>query len=487
DGPQRPMVELWAIDFNVGSFDNCTPQEELLYTFNNWKPQVTDTIIAGRLINIDVPHYFDDKGAVMAYPTTNAQVLNRYNNGELQLWLPSLRSSARVWTDAVLTGDTNKVDVDVMMSVWDKKFNVDFCWVKLSIICNTCPDNGGGARVAGLVYTEQGAGVHNVEVQMYDAQTNMILSTVTDVNGAYTFNNVPASGRLLSSLKDTDHGNGVSTLDLVLIQRHILGIQYFDNPYNIIAGDVNNDRKINSVDLVELRKVILGTATRFTNTSWRFPDANAIMDVSNVFPFKESMDVSNIGSGMSDVNFMAVKIGDINGSASTDVLQPQGESRSSTKLNLTAEDRSVEAGEVVEVAVTSSDFNDVFGFQYTMNLNGANFVDVVPGTINVAEDNVGVITSDMITMSFAASEAVTTKADEVLFTIVLKANKAAQLSEMMQINSDVTRAESYTGSGMKVQNIGLTVGSKNTSAAIELFQNEPNPFKATTHVSFFMP
>src|SRR5690606_13198293 len=49
DGPQRPMVELWAIDFNVGSFDNCTPQEELLYTFNNWKPQVTDTTIAGRL------------------------------------------------------------------------------------------------------------------------------------------------------------------------------------------------------------------------------------------------------------------------------------------------------------------------------------------------------------------------------------------------------------------------------------------------------
>jgi hypothetical protein len=29
-GPARPMVELWAIDFNVKSFDNCTPEEDLV-------------------------------------------------------------------------------------------------------------------------------------------------------------------------------------------------------------------------------------------------------------------------------------------------------------------------------------------------------------------------------------------------------------------------------------------------------------------------
>src|SRR5690606_8707546 len=113
------------------SFDNCTPQEELLYTFNNWKPQVTDTIIAGRLINIDVPHYFDDKGAVMAYPTTNSQVLQKYSTGELQLWVPSLKSSAKVWTSDVFNGTFDQVDIDVTMSIWDQKLNSDFCLVKL--------------------------------------------------------------------------------------------------------------------------------------------------------------------------------------------------------------------------------------------------------------------------------------------------------------------------------------------------------------------
>jgi hypothetical protein len=57
----------------------------------------------------------------------------------------------------------------------------------------------------------------------------------------------------------------------------------------------------------------------------------------------------------------------------------------------------------------------------------------------------------------------------------------------MYINSHITSAESYVGSSMKVQNIGLTVGSDNASADIQLFQNEPNPFKGQTKVSFFMP
>ena len=32
-------VELWAIDFNIGSFDNCTAQEDLRYTFSTTPPE----------------------------------------------------------------------------------------------------------------------------------------------------------------------------------------------------------------------------------------------------------------------------------------------------------------------------------------------------------------------------------------------------------------------------------------------------------------
>lgn len=490
-GPLRPMVELWAIDFNVGSFDNCTPQEDLLFTFNNWAPQVTDTIIDGRLVNIDVPHYFDANGAVWPYPTTNASVLASYNRGDLQLWLPNLRSSARVWTDVVFTNGTNKADVPVMMSVWDKKFRVDFCMVNLTIICNTCPTGGGQGRIAGITSTESGQGVNDATVSINRNAIEYPKSMLT-VDGLYAFDDVApsvsgADGVQLFANKGGDYDNGVSTLDLVLIQRHILNMAKLDSPYKVIAADVNNDAKINTIDLVELRKVILGTSEEFTNKSWRFPTANQVINAENAFPYNEVINLLVSTNDVDGQDFVAVKIGDVNGSASTDVINAQSESRTASRLDLTAAERSVEAGETFEVAVTAANFNEIFGFQYTMNLNGANFVDVVSGAIEVTESNVGVISSDVITMSYAAREAVSLRADEVLFTIVLKANKAGQLSDMIQLNSNVTAAESYVGSTIKVQNIGLTVGSVDAAAQIELFQNEPNPFKATTNVNFFMP
>jgi hypothetical protein len=42
-----------------------------------------------------------------------------------------------------------------MMSVWDKKFNVDFCWTNLKLICNTCGGGTGSRVVSGTVSTEQ--------------------------------------------------------------------------------------------------------------------------------------------------------------------------------------------------------------------------------------------------------------------------------------------------------------------------------------------
>jgi hypothetical protein len=47
--------------------------------------------------------------------------------------------------------------------------------------------------------------------------------------------------------KNDDYLNGVSTLDLVMIQRHILSISKFTDPFNIIAADINNDEKNNSI------------------------------------------------------------------------------------------------------------------------------------------------------------------------------------------------------------------------------------------------
>jgi hypothetical protein len=62
-------------------------------------------------------------------------------------------------------------------------------------------------------------------------------------------------------MKDNDPLNGVSTFDLVLINKHILGLEPLNSPYKMIAADANNSRSITTFDIVELRKLILGIYT----------------------------------------------------------------------------------------------------------------------------------------------------------------------------------------------------------------------------------
>lgn len=118
--------------------------------------------------------------------------------------------------------------------------------------------------------------------------------------------------------KDDDYGNGVSTFDLLKIQQHILGKQTFTSPYQFIAADVNRSGNVTTVDLIQLRKLILNIDSKFSNnTSWRFVDAAHIFAqpedaISKYVPDRVLVKVPS--SSTRRIDFIAIKIGDINGS-----------------------------------------------------------------------------------------------------------------------------------------------------------------------------
>ncbi len=333
-GPLGPMIEFFAIEFNVGSFDNCTNQEDLLFTFDNMSPQIKDTVIDGRLINLNTPHYFNQNGAVYAYPSTKAEVLNKYNNGETQLWLPILKSSARVWTIKHFPLFSTKGDVDVQMSVWDKNYNTDYYWVKLSILY--FPGCGGWSRIAGKILTQNEGIVENVLVRINRNSIEYPKSMLT-VDGLFAFEepiSISASDKvMLTAEKDSDYSFGVSTLDLVQLSNHIKNIQPLTNPYQVIASDVNNDNHINDADIKELRKVLLGTKEKFGNRSWRFPVKNQFLNINNVFPYKDSISLLVVGD-TNTLDFVAVKIGDINSSGSSGLKNDEPVNRTNESVYL---------------------------------------------------------------------------------------------------------------------------------------------------------
>ncbi len=175
----------------------------------------------------------------------------------------------------------------------------------------------GNTSIEGFILTETGNPVFNVIVQL-DGPEGLLYDT-TGLDGQYQFDNL-TDGATYSVLptKDINYGNGVSTLDLIGIQKNILNIDLLGSPYKMLAADVNLSGNISTLDAIKIKKVILGTASNFDGAaSWQFvPEEYVFNNPSD--PFGENIpQESTIGSlhGTQVVNFIAFKSGDVNGSA----------------------------------------------------------------------------------------------------------------------------------------------------------------------------
>ena len=183
-------------------------------------------------------------------------------------------------------------------------------------------DDGTSATisVAGVITNESGSVMSNVAVFANNVDTEEM---VMCMDGVYELSELDSSQPItITPTRDGDDGNGVSTIDLVFIQRHILGLTPLNTPYKMIAADVNHSGSITTFDMVLLRQVILQNIDDFpTNTSWRFVDAEFVFtDSGNPFmdDFPETITIEPVGGETYNIDFVAIKIGDVNGNASPD-------------------------------------------------------------------------------------------------------------------------------------------------------------------------
>lgn len=135
-------------------------------------------------------------------------------------------------------------------------------------------------------------------------------------DGSFLFENVVLEqDYTLSVTKNDDYLNGVSTYDLVLMSRHILASEIIEDPYKMIAADVNEDGNITTLDIIILRQLILASIAELpSGKSWRFFDVNQTFDNPfNPFdtPFLEEIQIENFSSEQEPINFIGVKVGDV--------------------------------------------------------------------------------------------------------------------------------------------------------------------------------
>lgn len=214
--------------------------------------------------------------------------------------------------------DAGKVII-VELHAWDQNGQDGFCVTYVEVQNNNrlCLIGTPSANISGTVETPWYAGVQNVSVTL--SGHNILNTFRTIKNGRYSFINLSRGGVYWVTPKlDENPLNGVSTFDIVLIQRHILGVQVLSSPHKMIAADVNNSGSISTLDLIQIRKLILGIDTRFSNSnSWRFVEADYIFPNPNnpwAEKYPESTFIPSLFSTFT-ANFVAIKIGDVNASA----------------------------------------------------------------------------------------------------------------------------------------------------------------------------
>ncbi len=183
-----------------------------------------------------------------------------------------------------------------------------FCAFSLTMFAQT-------ATLAGAISTNNGDPIGQVSVRLEDQSGSLLSVTTTTASGTYSFTglNTGNTYRVVPQ-KDINPLNGVSTFDIVLIAKHILGLDMLSDPYSIIAADVNGSNTVTTFDLVNSRRLILGIDTALPINSWRFwRSTTTFNDPQNPFG-GTSGNINEIllTQDETDFDFIGVKSGDVN-------------------------------------------------------------------------------------------------------------------------------------------------------------------------------
>lgn len=438
------MREFFAKDFNhcvceKGSFDNCTPKDKIRFAFS---PDVNDV--------------------------------------------------SRIFTCADIPNGI-AATIDLRVYAFDLAGNYDFCTVQLVIMdnVNACPDAPGvEGTLAGTLFNPASEGLHEFPVKLMK-DDNLSASKMTDIQGSYNFAGLEYYKKYrIFPENDSNVPDGVTTLDLVLIQQHLLGIKPIDSPFKLIAADASANASVSGADLLDIRNIILGKSDKYPNNlSWRFVRSNHVFENPDApWDFAEDFTVDELYLDSDSIHFIGVKIGDVNHSATSMNSGNQVEPRSLDPLTLEIDDRPFRKGDRLLIPVRLAENKELLGMQFTLQYDAEllEFADIKSGLITIEAGNFHHRKEmSFATLSWNTSMPLNLTTEGNLFVIEAVAKKDGYLNNALDINSGFTKAEAYN-SQLEIMEVRL---QKQNSSLHELivYQNIPNPFNNYTEINFDLP
>ncbi|MFK7980175.1 MAG: Calx-beta domain-containing protein [Saprospiraceae bacterium] len=419
----------------------------------------------------------------------------RTSDLDLRIWHPILNVAAPINLTEVLALPTSiTLDCSYPINSIANLYVIDeaqlYSLCAANIIISDGVDACGLARpmITGSIQTITGDMVDQVAIEL-TGDGEMPTMVTTDGRGTFSYEVQKGASYTVKPSKDLNPLNGVSTFDLVLIQKHILGLDRFESPYHYIAADINQSKTVTAYDMVVLRQLILNIVTEFPNNeSWKFVNMAYPMDAPNPLldGFEEQHKITNMDTNVA-LEFMAVKIGDVNDSAQPNALAAAEDRNFNGYLDFKVQNQTVKAGQSYVIDFTVADLDKIQGYQFTLAFDDLTFENWEGGLIGENYFGYTLAKRGFITTSWNQSSAAPILNKEALFKLRFTANENGLLSEMLTINSDFTEAEGYAAANELLDIQLVFEGEEIGNQILTLEQNRPNPFKEETQISFYLP
>ena len=286
----------------------------LIFLFTMQFLALTNNLLSQKLVRA---HCIPEVNVVVEYATSTIKAKD-FDNGSFSYDTADKRftfSNVKPEDDPLFNNSENtsvitsfsipNTQETINVYVWDTENNMDYC---RSIIHYISPSNSG--TIFGKIDKNE-----NIPIKLISTQEPFFEKNITtDSNGVYSFANIKSGTYNLDPINDKDFSNGVTTLDLVLIQKHLLQIKQFSKLQQYFSADVSNDKRVDVFDILQIRGIIIGTLERFYNNSYRYMNNSA--PSNNIREdFEKGIDTYVLVDGDSTrVDFTKIKIGDINSS-----------------------------------------------------------------------------------------------------------------------------------------------------------------------------
>ncbi len=306
-------------------------------------------------------------------------------------------------------------------------------------------------------------------------------STTTDAAGNYSFKVTSGTSNVIVPSKNNDSikANGISVIDVLQIQGAILNKFTFNSPYKVIAADVDKSGSVSVLDILYLKRLILGIDKSFIgNRLWAFVDSS-ISETTVTIPYKDSIVISSIGSDKKSQSFIGIKLGDVNYDWNP-TLTPFGSISKITKpIEIYFNDVPATESNQVRIPIRVKNFKNIIGMQYTLhfNANQLQLVGIDKNTLDM-EYSVGKASEGKISFLWADSknEAKTLSDGSQVFELVFN-KKSPITNDAINVSSELIQVEAWDADFNKVGIVKTSGKLLNTVefATTDNWNITPNP------------